>query len=396
MGIWTAFLFTSILSSLAPSIALAASWDGTVLVNNVSVPFRIDIEGNRGWFWNGDERVLSTAGVWEGNRLTLRFAQYGSVLKASLEDGVLNGTYDRDKRGVYPFRAVPAKAIFGEPNAPSIAGVWELPVKSPKGELAWRFVVRQNGAAVSGAILRIDGDTGTLTGTYWEGAFRLSHFSGARPLVVEARPQPDGSLEIVLNGKDTYRAERTEKARAENRPAPAESFHHTSFTDTQEPFRFAFPDLAGRLVRNTDREFQGKVLLVAVSGSWCPNCHDEAPYLQSLYRKYKAEGLEVVALSFEEAEQLAKPERLRAFVKEYGLEYTVLLAGEPDELQAKLPQARNLNSWPTTVFLGRDGRVRGVHAGFSSHATGSFYDEQAVEMEGLIQRLLKEHLESSR
>ena len=388
MGIWIALLFAS--------IASAASWDATVSVNNVSVPFRIDIEGNRGWFWNGEERVLSTAGAWEGNRLTLRFAQYGSVLKASLEDGVLNGTYDRGKRGVYPFRAVPAKAISGEANAPSIAGVWELPVKSPKGELAWRFVTRQNGATVSGAILRIDGDTGTLTGVYRDGAFRLSHFSGARPLVMEATLQQDGSLEIVLNGKETYRAVRTERARAENRPAPTESFRHTSFTDTQEPFRFAFPDLAGRLIRDTDSQFQGKVLLIAVSGSWCPNCHDEAPYLQSLYRKYKADGLEVVALSFEEADQLANPERLCAFVKEYGLEYTVLLAGEPEQLQAKLPQAKNLNSWPTTVFLGRDGRVRGVHAGFSGHATGSFYDEQAVEMESLIQKLLKEHLESSR
>jgi thiol-disulfide isomerase/thioredoxin len=138
------------------------------------------------------------------------------------------------------------------------------------------------------------------------------------------------------------------------------------------------------------------VVIVAVSGSWCPNCHDEAPYLQSLYRKYRGEGLEVVAFSFEEADQLQNPERLRAFVKQYGLEYAVLLAGEPEQLQEKLPQAKNLNSWPTTVFLGRDGRVRGVHAGFSGHATGSFYDEQAVEMEGLIQKLLKEHLESSR
>ena len=31
------------------------------------------------------------------------------------------------------------------------------------------------------AILRVDGDTGALTGSYKDGKFLLGHFSGARP-----------------------------------------------------------------------------------------------------------------------------------------------------------------------------------------------------------------------
>jgi thiol-disulfide isomerase/thioredoxin len=90
------------------------------------------------------------------------------------------------------------------------------------------------------------------------------------------------------------------------------------------------------MVSNTDPRFQGKVLLVEVTGSWCPNCHDEAPFLAELYRKYKGRGLEIVSLSFEEADQLKDPTRLRAFVKKYGLEFPVLLGGDPDEAAAKL------------------------------------------------------------
>ena len=71
-----------------------------------------------------------------------------------------------------------------------------------------------------------------------------------------------------------------------------------------------------------------------------------------------------MTLSFEEADQLANPTRLRAFIKQYGLGYTVLLAGVPDDVEAKVPQAVNLNAFPTTFLLGRDGRVRAVHAGF--------------------------------
>ena len=32
----------------------------------------------------------------------------------------------------------------------------------------------------------------------------------------------------------------------------------------------------------TDAQFRGKVVLVNISGSWCPNCHDEAPFLAAL------------------------------------------------------------------------------------------------------------------
>ena len=72
-----------------------------------------------------------------------------------------------------------------------------------------------------------------------------------------------------------------------------------------------------------------------ISGSWCPNCHDEAPFLAELYKKYRGKGLEIVTLSFEEADQLANPTRLRAFIANYGIDYTVLLAGEPDQARGE-------------------------------------------------------------
>ena len=138
------------------------------------------------------------------------------------------------------------------------------------------------------------------------------------------------------------------------------------------------------------RSFAGKVVLVNISGSWCPNCHDEAPFLASLFKKYRDRGLEIVTLSFEEPDQLANPTRLRAFIDTYGLQYTVLLAGEPDQLEAKVPQAVNLNAFPTTFILGRDGRVRGVHAGFPSPGSGAFYEQAEHALIADVERLLAE------
>jgi thiol-disulfide isomerase/thioredoxin len=145
------------------------------------------------------------------------------------------------------------------------------------------------------------------------------------------------------------------------------------------------------MVSDTDARFHNKVVIVAIGGSWCPNCHDEAPFLVELYRKYHAQGLEIVALDFEEPDQLASPTRLRAFIQRYGIEYPVLLAGETSELNAKMPQAVNLNSWPTTFFLGRDGRVRSVHAGFAAAASGEFHTRLREDVTALLERLLAEN-----
>jgi hypothetical protein len=100
--------------------------------------------------------------------------------------------------------------------------------------------------------------------------------------------------------------------------------------------------------------------------------------------------LEIVTLSFEDKEQFADPTRLRAFIKDFGLEYPVLLAGTTDQLHEKLPQATNLDAYPTTFFIGRDGRVRSVHAGFAAPATGDFNKQLKKDFTAQIERLLAE------
>jgi thiol-disulfide isomerase/thioredoxin len=374
--------------------ALVGRWDAVVTANKVDVPFVFEIAADgaalRGSFFNGDVRITSTAAKFENGVATFTFAQYATTLQATLANGQLTGEYQR-ARGPYPFRATKA-AAGAKPaaNAPSIAGTWIVSAKSNKGETAWRFIARQNGAEVSATILRVDGDTGTLTGSYRDGRFVLSHFSGARPLLLEVTPGDDGTLKLKQNGQTELVAAKEGAARAAALGAPTDPAEHTRMKNPNDRFQFSFPDLDGRIVTQADPKFAGKVVLVNISGSWCPNCHDEAPFLADLYRKYRAKGLEIVTFSFEEDDQLTNPTRLRAFIKNYGLEYTVLLAGIPDDLEAKVPQAENLNAFPTTFLLGRDGRVRAVHAGFPSAGSGEFYSKAQREIIGHVERLLAE------
>jgi thiol-disulfide isomerase/thioredoxin len=360
------------------------------------IPFRFEITGDddhlAGSFIDGDPLVVSSGGGMDGDRLTLVFDEYATTLTATWKGDELTGMYDRGTRGPgYPFRATRAPATRPEvKDVPQIAGDWRILTGKTSGERAWRFVVRQNGPEISAAILRVDGDTGTLTGRYDGSRFVLSHFTGTRPARYDVTVEPDGQLVVVENSKTRMTALRESDPRAASAPLPTNPAAHTSVKASGERFHFSFPALDGALVTDADPRFQGKVVLVNITGSWCPNCHDEAPFLGELYRTYHDRGLEIVGLAFEEAAQLKDPVRLKSFIARYKVAYPVLLVGTPDELAARLPQAENLDSFPTTFALGRDGRVREVRAGFAGRATGKLHDQVKREMTALVERLLDE------
>ena len=377
----------------------AGMWDATITTaGGLQVPFKFEIAGTApqltGTFFDGELRRTSTAGSYSNGELVLPFPEYGAKVIATYKDDRLEGKYDRGTRGAaYVLKAVRATPPAQSAGAaPSIDGEWRIPLEKPssKGESAWRMVVRQNGADVSAAILRVDGDTGTLTGGYKDGKFTISHFSGARPSVVELTLADDGSLKILEDHRSTRVAYRETDARAKAAPEPTDPTQHIHIVDPAARFTFSFPDLDGHIVSDTDARFQGKVVIVSLTGTWCPNCHDEAPFLAELYKNYQSKGLEIVALSFEEPAQLKDLSRVRAFVRQYGITYPFLIAGDTDHEAETVPQAKNVNTFPAMFVLGKDGRIRATHAGYASKATGKYYMQEQKAFLAELDRLLAE------
>jgi hypothetical protein len=52
--------------------------------------------------------------------------------------------------------------------------------------------------------------------------------------------------------------------------------------------------------------------------------------------------------------------------------------------------------WPTTFFIGRDGRVKQVHSGFAGPASGDFNRQLKKEFVSTIEKLLTEKDQASR
>jgi thiol-disulfide isomerase/thioredoxin len=404
----------------APAENLDGRWAASVVQNGVAIPFRLDISGEGknavGTLYNGEEKETTTSANVQNGKVELTFDHYFTWITATVKDGELNGTIAITRRGNgnkpgegeefdtakggrttgSPFHAkryvAPAPADVAK--VPNIDGVWEIPHESPKGEKAWRLIVQQRGADITTTILRVDGDTGALTGGWQGDKFVASHFDGARPGLFEITPQADGTLQVVSGGSNrdgVMIAYRPEVARAKGLPEPANYQTHTSVRDPNEVFAYSFPDTHGKVVSNEDPRFKGHVVLAIVTGTWCPNCHDEAQYLVQLYAKYHDKGLEIVALDFEEPEQQNSLKRVNAFIKQYKVPYTYLIAGAPDDMWDKIPQTVNLNTWPATLFIGKDGRVKATHAGFAAPGSGIFNKQLQEEFTSNIERLLKEH-----
>ncbi len=409
MRSFASFLLLLVAGSLPiQAQSITGTWRGAATVKGQQVPITLEIKGSpaslQAALRNGPESSPATAATLTGSHLVLTFNYYARTLDATLDNGTLTGSFGLTAPNAvrYPLVLHPSSA---EPSAASadaapINGDWEVVVKSSKGESAWQLRIAAAAPAAPSqparaVIQRIDGDTGSLFGSFDPAAktWHFFHFTAAGPALYAVTPQPGDTLLVsnLLNDKQTdLVAHRPAEARKQNLAAPTASTDQTTIKDPTAPFRFSFPDLSGKLVSNTDPQFEGKVVIVAIGGSWCPNCHDEAPLLESLYKQFHARGLEIVNLSFEEADQLKDPTRLHAFINRYGITYTVLVAGDPEQLNEKITQANDLNCWPTSFFLGRDGRVREIHAGFAGPANPPAHEQLVKEVTDLVERLLAE------
>jgi thiol-disulfide isomerase/thioredoxin len=384
-------------------------WDAVVAAAGTEVPFRFEIASKgadvEGFFFEGDRKVGSSSGRLEDGVLTLDYDHLNTTLEVKVSGDELIGTYRNKRAGSRPqdvrmrrFKPAP----IDEEEIPALAGTWEMrrnadEVTAPRDTRTWHVFLRQSGAELSGTILRVDGDTGTLVGRWQKGKLVLSHFAGERPNLFEASRNADGTLAVTLNGNAHYMVLRSSEARAKGIPEPPDPSRYTNVKDPSTPFEFAFPDLSGTVISNGDARLRGKVIVLAIGGSWCPNCHDEAPFLTELYKNYRARGLEVLGLMFENDPDIkvTRP-RVVSFIKRYGVQYPMLLAGttQPSPttkvIAEALPQLVNFGAYPTTIVLGRDGRVRNVHAGFPSAATGAEHTRYKQEVRELVERLLAE------
>jgi cytochrome c biogenesis protein CcmG, thiol:disulfide interchange protein DsbE len=117
---------------------------------------------------------------------------------------------------------------------------------------------------------------------------------------------------------------------AEPRPAPP-------LTATQ---------LDGNRFSTTDHA--GKVIVVNFWATWCGPCREEMPALDAFYQRYRQHGLEMIAISLDEAGDAAKVRQVAQ-----GYQFPVALSS-----QARYKGFGRIWRVPMTFVIDRNGRLR--------------------------------------
>lgn len=414
-----ALLFAVLLfACAAPALPvdLANRWSAKLIASRPGVsesyvvPFDLLIEhspkGVQAALLNGSDRIRFSSAVQNGRDLTLRLDQYDATLTVHCIQGTrvcteLKGEYVRQKGSTvsrYAITASRPKYVESE-QAPALAPEWQFSFTDATGKPAAEASALAHFTAksqfIEGTIEPVSGDYGMLAGKFAgpdHTELHLSRFDGIHALRLDGHLVSPDRIEGVFHSSPgspmNFVATRTTTAST----GFDEAEHLTSVADPSEVFRFHGLDSSGNKVTEQDPRYRGKVVLLDVFGTWCPNCHDEAPVLQSLYAKFHERGLEVVGLSYEYVDDNARSLRLiDVYRRKYSIGFPLLLAGTtgPGEIEKTLPQLRNFGAYPTTIFLDRHGRVRLIHAGFSGPATGRL-EEVRHTFESTIVKLLDE------
>ncbi|NML63907.1 TlpA family protein disulfide reductase [Hymenobacter sp. RP-2-7] len=157
---------------------------------------------------------------------------------------------------------------------------------------------------------------------------------------------------------------------------------------------FNFPSIQpGGRISLTDPRYLGKVVVLQILGSWCPNCMDETAYLAPWYAKNRSRGVEIIGLGYERSPDYAQAAaRLRTLRQRYSIGYDLAVAGtsNKDSVAKSIPQLAKFLGFPTTIFLDRKGVVRSIRTGFSGPGTGKYYDEEIAHFNNTVDKLLRE------
>jgi thiol-disulfide isomerase/thioredoxin len=134
--------------------------------------------------------------------------------------------------------------------------------------------------------------------------------------------------------------------------------------------KFSLPDLHGNIISLEDQQFKNKAVLVNLYGSWCYPCRLEIPYLINFKKKYMNDGLEIIGIAFERGSKEEQFQAVKEIAREFKVNYPLLIGGvEGKRLVTKLIKGlENFKGFPTTLYIGRDGLVKHIQAGFWIHS----------------------------
>lgn len=149
-------------------------------------------------------------------------------------------------------------------------------------------------------------------------------------------------------------------------------------------------NVSGRDLTLGEIKDSNKVAIVQIMGSWCPNCVDETKYYRDLIKKREFKDVQIIPVAFE-AEGL-EAESVIKMKYRLSVPYDIYIGGVRSKKVASkvFPMLTDILSFPTSIFIDKNGEVQRIHTGFYGPGTGKYYEDYKIEVEAFLKELLEE------
>jgi hypothetical protein len=351
---------------------------------------------------NGTERIRCDSIRFGRDRTTARdtvniyFSEYQTYLHADVRGGVMQGEWVVPTKENYriPFYAHAGRSYrftdMKEMPKGNISGQWAtqfgIEGNTPENAVA---EFQQEGNQLSGTFRTETGDYRFLEGTVQGGKFWLSAFDGAHAFLFTGRIQGDTLMGEFRSGSQfrtlwkAWRQPGFDLGKADS----------LTYLKPNAGIQFQGKTPEGKQIAYPSAEFNGKVGIFTLMGTWCPNCRDEQNFLRDLLQQHPdwSDKIRIVSLAFERHKtEAAAQAQIQQYRNKMGIPFDIVYAGDAskDSASRLFPGLNKVMAFPTMIVVDKKGAVQYIHTGFDGPAT-SRYDTFKKDFEKRIQELIQ-------
>jgi thiol-disulfide isomerase/thioredoxin len=377
------------------------AWISELLLTETDVlPFNMTVKKNNVLIIeNGKEEILLNSPTIVSDSFHVRFPYFNSELVFTVKNKKkLAGywvNYNKSKDYKIPFvstrkRTSRFSMITKKASSANVDGKWKVTFE-PNTKSAYPavgiFEQKDGDNTVSGTFLTETGDYRFLEGNCTEDSVYLSCFDGSHAFLFKARNEGDSLFGKFFSGKHWKSEWHAEKNEDYKLTSPDE----LTYIVDSNALTLNLKTLDGKDFTFPNPSYEGKVIIIQIMGSWCPNCLDETSYYKELYNTYHDQGLEIISIGYENGDSFdAHVSNINRLKEKLDLEFTFLVGGSASKGLASehFKVLNEIISFPTSIFIGKDGEVKRVHTGFNGPGTGTYYREYVEKTNALIESLL--------
>ncbi len=373
-------------------------WQGILILNETTkLPFVFSIDTNDHLtIYNAEEKIEMNKPTLLEDSILYSFKAFNTYLIFTSLKKSLKGFY------VYPDRKNHSRIAFyanyigqKKPSCSmktdlNISGKWKTTF-SPESEDAYpavgSFTQTENGN-VTGTFLTETGDYRFLDGYLQGNKLTLSCFDGSHAFLFKGKVT-DGNLNGIFYSGSHWETDWVAERNNSYKLRDPDSLTYL----IKKELKFEHPDTNNIHVSYPNVNTKGKVVIIQILGTWCPNCLDETNFYKDIYESYHKKGLEIIAIAYEYPKNKRDQiERVKRYINNNGIPYQILIGGHASKKEASkdFNMLNEITSFPTSIIINRKGEVVNIHTGFNGPGTGEVYDDYVTTTRKLIEKLLHE------